>query len=881
MAVTTLPVEACIEQIGEALAGPGVAVLHAPPGAGKTTLVPLRLLDQPWLAGRRIVMLEPRRLATRAAATRMASLLRQPVGATVGYRTRDEQRVGPATRVEVVTEGILTRRLQHDPALPGVGLVIFDEVHERNLQSDLALAFALDVRSGLRPDLRLMAMSATVDTEGIAALLGVGRGAPAPVVVSHGRQHPVEIRWSPPSPHRRPDEAMAAAVLRAVADDPGDVLVFLPGAADIGRVRTKLAGALPEGVDLLPLFGALPSAQQDLALAPSRPGGRRVVLATDIAETSLTVNGVRVVVDGGQVRSPRYDPGTGLTRLHTGAASRSSADQRAGRAGREAPGVAYRLWSEVEHVRRPLFAKSEMASVDLAGLVLELAVWGAAPDQLLFLERPPEAALADGRALLVGLGALDEPDGRPTARGRRMADLPLHPRLARMVVDAVPLGLGWVACALAALLEDRDILRGRPEDVGADVAERVALITDAQGRHHLVDQAARASARRRADQLARRVDVRVAPVDIGDCGRVLVLAYPDRLAQARIARPTSASRAAGTAGPAGVGGGRPSAARSASAGAGAGASARGGAGGPARFRLRGGSGAWLPGSDPLARENFLVVGQLDPDQGDDRIRLAAALDEADLESAAGASVTTSTELTWDEDRADLRATQTRRLDHLVLSTTERKAPPGAQATAAVLGHVRATELAALSWTQGARLFQRRVMFLRRTFGDPWPDLSDPALLASIDSWLAPRLSAAMVSDRAGLERLDLTGVLRGLVGSPGLAQMDALAPTSLPAGNGRRLRVDYHDDAPSAAVKVQELFGVTRHPAIAGGRVPLVLHLLSPAGRPIQVTADLPGFWAGSYAAVRKDMAGRYPRHAWPGDPATAEVPTGRRSRTT
>jgi ATP-dependent helicase HrpB len=753
----------------------------------------------------------------------MASLLGEPVGATVGYSTRDERQVGPGTRIEVVTEGILTRRLQLDPSLPGVGLVIFDEVHERNLQTDLALAFALDVKASLRPDLRLLAMSATLDTDGIASVLG-GGGASAPVIVSHGRQHPVDIRWSPPALRRRADEGVApavvAAVLAAVDAGDGDILAFLPGAGDIRRAEARLVSFLPAGVDVLPLFGALTASEQDRALAPSPLGGRRVVLATDIAETSLTVAGVRIVVDGGLVRSPRYDPSTSLTRLHTASASRSAADQRAGRAGREAPGVAYRLWSQHEHAGRPRFPQAEIMSVDLAGFVLELAVWGAPPSALTFLQAPPQAALDDGAALLVMLGALDS-GGRPTAAGRRMAALPLHPRLARMVIGAIPLGLGGVACALAALLEDRDILRGRPGDVGVDVAERVARIVGPVGNGGPVDRSALASARRRAALLGRRAGIDPGPVDPVGCGRVLALAYPDRIGQAR---------------------------------------------GQGRFRLRSGGGAWMAESDPLANETFVVVAQLDADQGDSRIRLAAALDPDDLEAAAGAPVTTATALAWDSERDDLRATVTRSLDALVLGTTERRAHPGPAAASTLLEQVRSSRLGALPWTEGAQALQRRVSFLRQTFGDGWPDLSDAALLATIDRWLAPLL--ATVVDRSGLERLDLTRALLALLPRSRRAELDILAPTMLEIGPRRRLRVDYRTDQPTAAARIQDLFGTERHPTVAGGQVPVVLHLLSPAGRPVQVTADLPGFWAGSYAVVRKEMAGRYPKHRWPADPS-------------
>ena len=830
-APTGLPVEECIEEIRAALALARHAVLQAPPGAGKTTVVPLRLLHERWLADQRIVVLEPRRLATRAAAARMASLLGERVGATIGYTTRDERRMGPDSRVEVVTDGILTRRLQHDAELPGVGLIVFDEVHERNLQSDLAMALALDVRAGLRPDLRLLAMSATLDSAPLAAMLGQP-GQPAPMIVSDGRQFPVEIRWTPASPHRQLEDAVAAAVVVAAAADEGDVLVFLPGAGEIRRVQAKLAGTLPGPIDVLALFGALSASEQDLALAASSPGRRRVVLATDIAETSLTVEGVRVVVDAGLSRSPRYHPGSGLTRLHTAPASRSSADQRAGRAGRQGPGVAYRLWSEHQHVGRRRLSQPEIETVDLAGLVLELAVWGAGPSHLAFLEPPPRAAFDQGRALLAALGALDPLSGRPTADGRRMADLPLHPRLARMVIGSDDAGRGSLACMLAALLEDRDILPGRPGDIGVDVAERIRLIADTDSRHHLVDHAALSSARRRADVLARRAGIRSGPIDVGDCGRVLALAYPDRVAQAR---------------------------------------------GQGRFRLRTGRGAWMAESDPLAGEAFLVIAHLDGDQRDSRIRLAAALDRSDLEAAAAVPVTTSTVVTWDAGHDGLRATVTRSLDGLVLSTNEQRVAAGPEATAALLQHVRAAGLGVLPWTDIARLVQRRALFVRTVEGEGWPDLSDAALLAGIDGWLAPRLEAT--TGQAGLSRVDVTQALRAHLGHSRMGELDRLAPASVAIGAGRRLRVDYRPDQPTARARIQDLFGINEHPAVAGGRVPLVLQLLSPAGRPVQVTADLPGFWAGSYAAVRKELAGRYPKHRWPTDPADPANVVAIRSR--
>ena len=813
-----LPVEECVPALREALAGAGSAVLVAPPGAGKTTIVPLRLLGEPWLAGGRIVVLEPRRLATRAAARRMAALLGEEVGGTVGYTTRDERRVGRDTRIEVVTEGVLTRRLQGDPSLPGIGLVIFDELHERNLHADVALALALDARPALRPDLRILAMSATLEAARVAALLGG-----APVIESEGRAHEVTVRWLPRRPKERLDATTTAAVGRAVREEAGDVLVFLPGAADIRRVESSLH--LPDHVDVRPLFGALPVAAQDAALAPSPPGRRRVVLATDIAETSLTVEGVRVVVDSGESRTPRFDARSGLTKLRTGPISKASAEQRAGRAGRTGPGVAYRLWSKLEHAARRPHPDPEILTVDLAGLALELAVWGADPSTLAFLDPPPARALDEARSLLAMLGAVDA-DGRPTALGRAMADLPLHPRLARMVVGAAREGLGWTACLLAALLEDRDVLRGRPDDLPADVADRVILIAQPSSRHQQADAGAVRTAARRATELGRRAGVRPSPVDTGRCGVVLGLAYPDRLAQAR---------------------------------------------GGARFRLRNGAGAWVPAGDPLAGEAFLAVAEMDAGRGDGRIRLAAGLDAEDMEAAAGGAEE-SVALSWDPARDDLRARVERRLGSLVLSTIEAPAPPGEATVRALLARVRATRLAALRWTDKARALQHRATFLKRTLGEPWPDLSDRALLETLDDWLAPLLAGA--TSRADLEAVDLTHALRAGLGYQLARELDRLAPATLPIGR-RQVTVDYSGDKPTISAKVQDLFGTTVHPTVADGQFPVVVHLLSPAGRPVQVTADLPGFWSGSWAEVRKAMAGRYPKHAWPVDPTTG---TGRGS---
>lgn len=822
---TGLPVEAVVPAVQAALDDHGHAVLVAEPGAGKTTVVPLRLLDRPWLGDGGIVMLEPRRLAARAAARRMADLLGESVGRIVGYRTRDERVVSDATRIEVVTEGILVRRLQADPELAGTGLVILDEVHERNLTTDLSLALLLDARRALRPDLRVLLMSATLDADRFATLLGASGDAgegrrPAPVVTSAGRTHPVELRWHPPGPRDRSDRIeghVAAVVGRALAESgEGDVLVFLPGVAEIERVRRALAGSnLPGTVSVHPLHGSLPVAEQDRALAPSSSGGRRVVLATDIAESSLTVAGVRIVVDAGRARVPRHDPATGRTGLVTVDASRASADQRAGRAGRLGPGVAHRLWAEHDHHRRPAHPTPEIAQVDLAGLALELATWGAIPADLALPDQPPAAAWQEARSLLRELGALDA-DGRPTAIGRELVRLPLHPRLGRLVLAARERGVAWTGAVTAAVLDERDVLGGPREERTSDLTERVRLVGgDGRGdrvgavRHRARDLHGRAGGGPRGE------------VDADAVAGLVAVAFPDRLAQAR------------------------------------------GGGG---FRLRAGGGGRLPERDPLAAAPFLAVADLDVGVGDGRIRLAVGLDRAEVESLVGGEAERVEVLRWDEAADDLRVRTEERVGALVLRSTEGRPSPGPATAAALAERVQATDGAVLRWTDGARALQRRIEFLRTLEPDRWPDVSDATLLATAEAWLAPHLVSA--TGRRDLERLDLAGVLRSLLAWELTTDLDRLAPTHVTVGAGRRLAVDYLDGgAPIVEARAQDLYGTTVHPTVADGRVPVVVRVLSPARRPIQVTADLPGFWSGSWSEVRKEMAGRYPKHDWPVDP--------------
>ena len=814
-----LPVLEALPAVAAALRDGTSAVLVAPPGAGKTTLAPLVLADEPWLLGRRIVMLEPRRLATRAAAQRMASLLGERVGDTVGYQTRDERHIGPHTRVEVVTEGVLTRRLQHDPTLDGVGLLVFDEVHERNLPTDIGMALALDARSTVRPDLRVLAMSATPDTKGLLAVLG----ADTPVATSDGRMHPVDVVWAPPGKQDRVVEAMAALVGRAVREQTGDVLVFLPGIGEIRRVQSLLEQSLPHHVDVRPLAGALSLAEQDLALAASPPGRRRVVLSTDIAESSLTVDGVRVVVDAGLARVPRFDQRTGMTRLTTVTTSRASADQRAGRAGRTEPGVAYRLWSKLEHGTRRAHLEAEITQVDLSGLALELAAWGTPVHELRWADTPPARTLQQGTELLQRLGALDD-DGRITDRGRHMLALPLHPRLACMV-DAAPQRDRGLACVVAALLDERDVFRGRPDDLPADLSLRVAVVCGRQ-HHDAADRRDVSRVRNRSLDLARRAGVSLVldEVNPDHCGAVLARAYPDRIAVRRSQ--------------------------------------------PGQFQMRSGSSAWTPPTDPLADEPFVVAADLDGKRDNSRIRIGAALDTDELIRALADQIEQREFLLWDKQRDDLVLRRETRLGGMLLDERTLTPEPGEATVTALLERVRVTRLGALRWSDRTSGLRHRVAFLRREFGDEWPDWSDKALLASLDDWLAPFLLHATGS--ADLERLDTEMLLTAGLDWDASVRLAELAPPNLETPAGRSVAIDYERDVPTASVRVQDMFGAKAHPCVAGGRVPLALELLSPADRPVQITRDLPGFWAGTWADVRKDMAGRYPKHQWPADPANA-----------
>ena len=822
-AATGLPVEEVIDDLRSALSGVGAAVLQAEPGAGKTTVVPLRLLGEPWMDGGRMLLLEPRRVAARAAGARMAALLGERVGETVGISTRDERRVSKTTRIEVVTDGVLTRRLQRDPTLDGVALVIFDEFHERHLQADLGLALTLDAREGLRPELRILVMSATLDSGAVSDLLGN-----APFVSSRGRSFPIDLQWLPRRPNSRLEQDVVAAVHRALDRDPGDVLVFLPGAREIGTVIRALSGL--DDVDVLPLHGMLPSAAQDRAL---RAGARRrIVVATDIAESSVTVEGVSIVIDGGLARRPAFDPTSGLSRLRTMTTSRASADQRAGRAGRTVPGVAYRLWSESEHLGRRAWPDPEIAGADLAPLALELAAWGAPAEALLWLDPPPPGALAVATSLLIELGALA--DGRPTDLGRRMLELPLHPRLARMVIEA-PADGRRSAALLAAMLSERDIARwgGRDSPVSADVAERLAALTGDGSGSLAVDGAALTTVRRRADELLRRAKLTAGGGRTADPGPLLALGYPDRIAQSS---------------------------------------------GGSRYRLRHGSGATLPEHDPLTGAGWLVAAEIEAADratgADGRIRLAAVLDREDVESIGGQGIATVVRIAWDYGVDDVRATTERVLDALVLGAVRTAAPAGPETTAVLIGHAVSTGLAPLGWSRAARTLQARVGWARAALGEAWPACTDDALAGDVGTWLAPLLGRA--TGRADLERVDMAGVIRSRIGGL-VADLDQLVPNVVVLAGGTSVPITYDGEHPRIAVRAQDLYGITVHPTIANGRIPITVEVLSPAGRPIQITGDLPGFWSGSWGAVRREMATRYPRHHWPDDPATAAP--GRRPR--
>ncbi len=827
-----LPIEPILPSIRARLAGNRALVLQAPPGAGKTTRVPLALLGADWLGDKSIVMLEPRRLATRAAAYRLAEQLGERPGDTIGYRMRGDTRVGARTRIEVVTEGILTRRLQRDPTLDDVGLLIFDEFHERSLDADLGLALALRTQSLVRDDLRILVMSATLDGAGVARLLG-----DAPIVTSEGRAFPVETRYVAPRADARLEATVVGTITDALRRETGDLLVFLPGAGEIRRVESLLAERDLGGAIIAPLYGMLSQEDQDRAIRPDASGRRKIVLATSIAETSLTIEGIRVVIDSGLSRRPRFSPPTGMTRLETVRVSIASADQRRGRAGRLGPGVCYRLWPEHETHHLLADTPPEITSADLAPLALDLAAAGVGdPLELAWLDPPAPAAFAQARELLGELAALDA-RGEITAHGREMSSLPVHPRLSHMLLHARRAGTATLGAQLAALLSERDIFRAAGGPIDADVAFRL----DVLGRDNAaalpagaeLDRGAVHRVRAEADRLARRPDRsdrHPERSDRHDTGVLLALAYPDRVAQRR-------------------------------------------AGDAARFVLRNGRGAELVGAQTLATSPYIVAAELDDRRPESRIFLAAPITiEAIRETFADQIVAEDT-VEFDDSTGTVASRRRERLGAIVLRDVAGAKPHPDQVRRAFVDAIRRRGLASLRWPEAARRVRERMAFVAH-YDASWPDVSDAALDASLDEWLGPLLAdARRLSD---VERLDLAEALRGLLDWKQRRDLDALAPTHLEVPTGSRIPIDYADAAaPVLAVRVQEVFGLTESPRVMGGRVAVTMHLLSPAHRPVQVTRDLAGFWRTSYFDVRKDLRGRYPKHEWPEDPLTA-TPTRR-----
>lgn len=832
-----LPIDAVLGDLAAALRERSNAVLVAPPGAGKTTRVPLALLDEPWMKGGKLIVLEPRRLAARGAANRMAQTLAERVGETVGLRVRLGSKIGPKTRIEVVTEGVFARMILDDPALEGVAAVLFDEFHERSLDADFGLALALDAQSGLREDLRILVMSATLDGARVARLLGE-----APVIESQGRAFPVETRYLGREPLKRIEDQVADAVLLALNEQPGSQLVFLPGQGEIRRVEERLRERIRDAsVEIAPLYGALDQAEQDRAVLPAPAGRRKVVLATAIAETSLTIEGVRVVIDSGLARVPVYEPDLGVTRLETRRASRAAGDQRRGRAGRTEPGICYRLWEEAGNGALEAFARPEILSADLAPLLLDCAAWGVAdPTSLAFLDPPPAPALKEARSLLESIGALDA-DGRITPEGRTLQILPLPPRLARMVVVAARFGQAGSAALLAALLVER----GLGGDA-LDLAERLERSERERGGRA-------ADMRRLAEGWARAAERASGPsktqtkeAQILSPGLLLAFAYPDRVARAR----------------------NP---------------------GSGQYLLANGRGATLEPTQRLARESHIVVAEMTGAAQQSRILSAAAIAEGDIAwlVANGLSpfaIEERSETSFDRAARALRVRAVRRYGALSLSERPLPAEPSAANAAALAQGIAGLGIGLLPWTKAQRQLRERVGFLRQAAAnageDIWPDLSDEGLAADTAIWLAPHILGR--ASLAAIEPGDLDAALGELLPWDMKRRLDSEAPTHFTAPTGSSLAVDYAAEAgPTISVRVQELFGLSKHPALAGGRVPLVLELLSPGHKPVQITRDLPGFWRGSWAAVKSEMKGRYPRHPWPDDPAAAPPTTRAKPRGT
>ncbi len=813
----SLPVDEALPRLKAALEGRNAAVLVAPPGAGKTTRVPLALLDVPWLGGRKIVMQEPRRLAARAAARRMAASLGEQVGETVGYRVRLDTKVGPRTRIEVVTDGLFLRMLQDDPSLDGIGCVIFDELHERGLETDLSFALVREAQIALREDLRVIAMSATLDPGPVSNRLG-----DAPLIESAGRMFPVETRYLDRESAGRLEDATASAIRNALTEQTGSALVFLPGVGEIRRVQERLQGIGAE-IDVAPLYGDLSPAEQDRAIGPSPPGRRKVVLSTSIAETSLTIEGVRMVIDSGQMRLPRFSPRSGMTRLETVKVSQASADQRRGRAGRLEPGVCYRLWTEEAQRGLVPFTAPEILDADLAPLALELAAWGVADAASLpWLTPPPAASLATARALLLDLGAIDAA-GAITAHGRAMSRIGQHPRIAHLVLKGREMGHGKVAALLAAIMGERDFLRLPPGQRDVDLRHRVDIALSGKAPRVIMEMARRLAQGRGGGNDS----------DSSVTGALLALAYPDRIGRRR----------AGTAG---------------------------------RYLLSGGQGAALPEGDPMGNEEFVVVADLDGSAQNARIFLAASIDANEIEELYAERIVDEEVLNWSAREGVVQARRVRRLGAIALEDKPINSPNPDKLKAAMLDGVRQMGLVALPWSDDLRSWRDRIAFLR-TADESWPDLSDGTLLAGLADWLGPFLDG--VRRREHLQRIDLSAALRTLVPWEQARRLDSAAPTHIEVPSGSRVPIDYANPAePTLSVRLQEMFGLTETPRIAGGKVPVTIHLLSPARRPVQVTRDLASFWKNGYRDVKSELKGRYPRHYWPDDPLVAE-PTARVKR--
>jgi ATP-dependent helicase HrpB len=833
-----LPINEALPALKEALIGRRSVLLEAPPGAGKSTIVPIALLQNPWLEGQKILMLEPRRIAARAVANRMSQLLGESIGRTVGFRTRLETKVSRETRIEVVTEGILTRMLQEDSALAGIGCVIFDEFHERSLNADLGLALCIESQQNLREDLRLLVMSATLDLKPLVRLLG-----DAPVVSAKGRSFEVLTHYVPRRNEIHLELQVAQLVRSALRDHEGDVLCFLPGAAEIRRVQRNLQETdLDRSIRVMPLYGELDGVEQDAALAPSAPGQRKVVLATSIAETSLTIEGIRVVVDSGMRRYAEFDPATGMSRLVTGRVSQAAADQRRGRAGRLSEGDCYRLWSEGTHASLSPQTAPEILHADLAPLALELACWGAADaTSLAWLDPPPAAPLAQARDLLLKLEAIDA-GGRVTLHGRALQKLGMHPRLAHMLLKAQQLGAARLACDLAVILSERDILRAGVGARDADLRLRVAVMRGDSREVPAgvtVDARAKAQAQRTSSQWQR--DLRHVLHDTADpheaTGILLAWAYPDRIARAR--------------------------------------------NDGARYLLANGRGARFGEPQALAKSEFIVAAELDGADREARIFLAAPIGLEDLEKHFAALMTDTAEIHWDERAGAVSAKRERRLGALLLESSEMRDPDPDAVQAAILTGLKQAGISTLPWTKELRQWRARVMLMRQhavASAAPWPDLGDQALEQTLDEWAPPWIMG--FTRREHFSRLDLSNALHSFITRTQETLLGREAPTHFAVPSGSHIPIDYMDgENPTLSVRLQELFGLSETPTIAGGKLPLLLKLLSPAGRPVQITQDLVSFWNRGYHEVKKDLKGRYPKHYWPDDPYTAQATRRARPR--